>query len=215
MSEKFLTANPFRQSPLVKVGDTDITKIYRQMGYAIHRFNQCESSFAYLYNRLANPALEGDILLRSFGVIVSNQTRRYVIEEAAASYFRKHKAANAPIAKRITKLLEIYKDASSRRNDIAHGGVYGANKVVIRKSHGATVMPTEWFLTPIPTASNKRDPLSFGPRDGMRYRYNAGEIEKLANNFELLEASVTQARDQLREFAEKLPQEDSAQQKER
>jgi len=176
------------------------------MGYAIHLFNDCESTFVYLYAAMANPLPTDDVLARSFGSIISTTTKRQVIQEAADSFFRYH--PNNDLKKQVNRLLVLFKDAASRRNEIAHGYVCSLRRTkVVNKKH--VPLPDEWFLVPTETASNKRGPLSFATMGDMKYRYNSREIEKFATNLEALRNFAEQVRVLLRQFQKTLHQENT------
>ena len=114
--------------------------------------------------------------MRAFGTIIAPATRREMILEACDAYFAVHK--NDALKAATRHLLNLYKDAAARRNEIAHANVMGElrHEVV---NNAAVPLPTVWFLVPPLFATRKTEMFAQGPK----YRYSAHDIGQFTHCF--------------------------------
>jgi hypothetical protein len=141
---------------------------------ALDRWQRCEVSLGVPYASLV--ALPGNDrpAKESFGAVTSTTTRASMILTACDAHFRDQ--AEDGLSAEVGQILTLYKEAASRRNEIAHGVASGRTKprTIPRR--------IEWFLVP-PAFSKKSSPLRAGQPD---YRYSNKELTRFANAFEQL-----------------------------
>jgi len=170
-----LDPNPFAKSVLAPVGNDSATDIYVAVGLALDRWEHCEMSFASLYSALIG-AIDGNyVQMRAFGVITAPTTRYGMIWEANDARFDHGEHL---LRKRGRSLLNLYKDAASRRNEIAHAMVMGD----VLPNGDKPPLPPIWFLVPPRFSTRKIEPGTTKPK----YRYSSREIRHFTACFEEL-----------------------------
>ncbi len=92
-------------------------------------------------------------------------------------------------------LLKLYKDAATRRNEIAHAMVMGTSQFKIENNR-AIPLPTSWFLVPPLFATKKNEMFAAGPK----YRYSTREISSFSRCFEELAARAANLSPAIRAF---------------
>jgi hypothetical protein len=194
-----LDPNPFANSVLASQGDSAARDIYTDVGFAMDRWEHCETSFGVLYSALVKPEGGNHILMRSFGMITASRTRQQMIQAACDAYFATYK--NDDLKKKVRHLLNLYGDAAARRNEIAHALVMGeARHKVVDKV--AVPLPTVWFLVPPLFATRKTEMHMQGPK----YRYSTRELSHFTKCFEELSARVMALTQSIRAFYASLPE---------
>jgi hypothetical protein len=118
-------ASPWDIRPPSKIGESDDSMIFDAVGRALTEWEGVENTCAQLFAILVSANQRQAYLapaVRAYGSIVSVQSKKTMLREAATSYFARRKA-KSHFQKQIIDLLEEYFLASNRRNEIAHGSV--------------------------------------------------------------------------------------------
>lgn len=188
-----LEPNPFAKSIFASDGDPVARNTFTSVGAALSAWEHCEASFGALYSAFVKPTGGNHIVMRAYGTILAAGTRREMIAEAAEAYFGIFPSPG--LAARVKKLLNLYKDAAARRNEIAHGMVMsGALPIDLRK--------VEYFLVPGLFASNKRDLAS----QWTKYRLGTKEIDHYRACFDELGSRAGALMQDVRVFYDALPE---------
>ena len=194
-----LDPNPFAKPCLTKKGDANARDIYTSVGFALDRWEHCEISFATIYSALVAPDGETHALMRAYGTIMAPATRKDMMWEANDAYFGTHK--NDELKAKTRHMLNLYKDAAARRNEIAHGIVSGQDKVVVVGNKGK-LLNTEWFLRPSLFSTRKTE-LFY---NGEKYRYGSKDIDHFSHCFQTLSDRAMKLKQSIREFYASLPE---------
>jgi len=175
-----------RPSPPSSQGDTDTTKLYAAVGYALSSWEALEATLCTLFIILTGaselPAVNSTIR-RAYGAFGFNSGRRQAVRFAAEVYFGSH----WPSAKtELNKLLKHVENASQRRDDMAHGYVAGFKTG--ETDHGAFLIPPEY---------NSRMTYAFsqGDRDTFslaraKYRFTSNDIKRYSDQFDQLRQQI-------------------------
>lgn len=194
-----LDPNPFAKPLFAKTGDKLARDIYTSVGFALDRWERCEISFGTLYSCLVKPEGSNHTLMRAFGVISAASTRFEMIWHATDAFFAAH--PNEDLRAETRHLLNIYKSAAARRNEIAHAVVDG-NMPYIVENKEAVLLPTVWFLVPPLFATRKTEMFARGPK----YRYSTKEIGQFTACFEELGTRAMNLMQRIRSFYAASPQ---------
>lgn len=206
MTKDALDPNPFAKALLAKEGNATAREIYTSVGFALDRWEHCEVSFATIYSALVKPVGSNHILMRAFGVVTASNARREMILEACDAYFAYRK--NDKLKAETRHLLNLYKDAAARRNEIAHATVMGQTSHTIVENV-AVPLPTKWFLVPPIFATRKNQLLSdiSEPFAGLpKFRYSTREIDHFSSCFDELGSRASKMMQAIRAFYETLPE---------
>lgn len=117
-------------------GDSDWKKIWQAVGMALSAWEYVEEECALLFSVLVDSKSEA--AYRAYGCIVSNSTRREMLQHSAESFFEIHKVIDGDRTF-FYDLMKHLEKGSSIRNEIAHGAVLGI--IIKKQSH-------EYFLLP-------------------------------------------------------------------
>lgn len=167
-------------------GDSGADRIYHAVGCALSAWEEADQALAHLFLVLSEPstAVTPGALLRTYGTIFGNAGRREAVtavaEVALAQYWHVK-----PIKGSITNIKTAFENASSRRDDIAHGYALGSIKVDNRE-YGAFLVPPEYnakFTYPFMQAGE----LGFLKA---RYRYTSEDIYGFARKFNELRNTI-------------------------
>jgi len=142
---------------------------------ALDKWEVVENEFAFLFKifvESASPAAS-----RAYGAIASSSGRRDALEQAAEIYFRSHVTPEEKQDKFVT-LLKHLAQASTRRNEIAHGMVVHVEIDTV--DEGSFLVPadynsrkTEPWGVPMKKKGKPREKFDFLRTD---YRYVADDI---------------------------------------
>jgi hypothetical protein len=156
--------NPFNQRPEKAANcDPEAAKIYEAVGRCLSQWELCESGFANVYATLIKPPSSYPAF-RSFGAVLSARGRRSLIEEAADVFWNSFPGGSLQTS--LKDLLNLYIDASARRNDVAHG---------------ITQHETDGYYWVANYHSHKNDIAQTSP-----YKYNSAQILVFASDFQSL-----------------------------
>lgn len=193
MPKDLLDPNPFAKPIMAKTGNLTAREIYTSVGFALDRWERCEIGFAVIYGALILPAGDDHVLHRAFGTITAPTTRQEMIWNAGDAYFARHK--NHELHANLRHLLNLYKSAAPRRNEIAHAMVDGVTsyKVV---NNAAVPLPTAWFLVPSIFSTRKTEMHMAGPK----YRLSSVEIAHFTACFEELGNRALKTSREIRAF---------------
>jgi hypothetical protein len=193
-----LQPNPFAKPIFAEKGNKTAREIYTAVGFALDRWEHCDVSFAVVYSALVKPRGGNHTLMRAFGTIAAPKTKKEMTWEACDAYFAS--MANDGLRARTRKLLNLYSDASARRNEIAHACVMAEAKFHL-VNNAAVPLPNEWFLVPPLFASRKNEMFAQGPK----YRYSTVEIAHFTKCFEELHARASKLSQDIRAFFDQSP----------
>jgi hypothetical protein len=200
MPKDILNPNPFANPLIAKRGDKSPSEIHLAVGMALDNWEHCEASFATIYSALVKPEGSDDMLMRAFGTIAAPATRREMTWEACDAYFSYH--PNKALKAEVRHLLNLYKDAAARRNEIAHGNVIGLS----------LPLPTTWYLAPAIYSTRKTHMLPTDMKEPFggvhKYRYSTREIFRFISCFQALDKRASAAMRSIRDFYKSLPEKD-------
>jgi len=172
-----------------KTGDSSAEAVYRAVGMFLTRWEGLEQTFAFLFQRFVEGS---NAAKRAYGTIMSNRGRIDALRAAAESYLVMHTETRDDLKDRLDRLIEHFRHAASRRNDVAHGVV-----------HSVTVddVGQGYFLLPPEYNSGKRDLFPDRKKAAIdklsifgKYRYTSLEILELMDR-------VTRYGDAVHEYA--------------
>ena len=199
IAKDVLEPNPFAKAPLAEGGNPTAQEIYTGVGLALDRWEHCDISIATVYSALVKPEGSNHALMRAFGTISSPNAKREMTWEACDAFFASY--PNDDLKKTTRHLLSLYRDAASRRNNIAHAMVMGEARYKL-VDNKAVPLPTIWFLVPPLFATRKNEIFARGPK----YRYSTREISHFTSCFEELGARASKLAQNIRSFYEALPE---------
>lgn len=191
--DNVLESNPFKKSVYAKIGNPVAKDIYTSVGYALTQWELSEASLGSLFTAFVKPTGGNHLAYRAFGAVLVSGSRREMILEAAEVYFTFF--SNEALLKRIDKLMDIYSDASRRRDEIAHGVVMSEPLMPDR--------PPVYFLIPSFYASRKLDVL---PPFRSKYRFSSKELDHYAKCFGELGARAGKLMQDVHTFYQSLPE---------
>lgn len=180
-----LKPNPFKRQVFARRGDGGKGELYAAVGVALDRWERCQVRFAELYRALAAPDDGGDVALRAFAFVNDANSKRLMLAEAAQAAF--HDDADDDLVRRVQDALALHRDATLRRNEIAHAAVMREARYKI--VNGVTVARTPfWYLVPALTAVHADLFADQRPR----YRFALRDVVRISEGFEQLgqEASL-------------------------
>lgn len=197
-----LDPNPFANPILAEKGNHTAREIYVDVGFSLDRWEHCDTDFAVLYSALIGAGDSNYALMQAFGMIFGPKTKKDMMWAANDAAFHARQSDDeetswqrAAFKKEVRKLLNLYMDAASRRNEIAHAMVMGqpTYKVVEKV---AVPLPTVWFLVPPLFATKKNEPHMGGPK----YRYSTKELSHFTKCFEELSTRASRVTQAIRAF---------------
>lgn len=157
-------------------GDADSAAIFYAVGMTLSKWEVLEQHFAFLFQRFVEGSWAAK---RAYGSIMSNSGRRDAISAAAEQYFVMDRPARGDLQSRLNRVLNHFKDAGSRRNELAHGVV---TKVSIDNvDHGFFLVPPEYNSnkTLVVGSVLSNTPDKFSPMR-WKYRYTNQDILELS-----------------------------------
>ncbi len=163
-----------------KKGDDTNTKTFAAVGNALSQWEWLEGNLALLYSALVGSGQdEGFAAMRSYGSIVSFQSRCKMLEAASEIYFAI--LPDSILQEALDEHLKNAERLSARRNEIAHGIV----QLYVADVEEAKLM-SSYALVPAYYATRKR---RFAAKDlGLQlttatYIYSSVEINNFAGAF--------------------------------
>ncbi|WP_131194049.1 hypothetical protein [Lichenihabitans psoromatis] len=112
--------NEFSQAlPIADEGSGSPEIIYLAVGHALTTWEGTEQAFAHLFARFIRPLRGSFVARRAFGAVQSSSGRSSLIDEAAEVFFRDFPSNDMQL--RFRTVMKTYKDATAKRNQIAHG----------------------------------------------------------------------------------------------
>ncbi|MBY0300040.1 MAG: hypothetical protein K2X71_29055 [Methylobacterium sp.] len=179
----------FHPLPPEPNGDKSKTPIFTAVGQALNSWEHVEGQIASLYGVLLGTSIPVGAI-RAYGAIATFNARQSMVNAASAALF--HYQKNDTLRDAIKYTLEnVCKDASARRNEIAHG-------IVIKRARGSG-SSGGYFLTAGLYSSLKRD-----MRFEAKYEYTSRQIKNYAHLFDKLTTSVSQLTDAVLDFQDSL-----------
>jgi len=161
--------NTFKRPALAETGDKEPNAFFHAVGEALNEWENTEKSFAHIFSKLVAPRASGFAAQRAYGTIIANPVHRQMIAAAAEIFFRNFPDAAAE--SELSQLLKWYGDASSRRNDFAHGIVGGD---IINGTHFYFLVPNTWG------SRSRKMNLE------IEYRYSSEQIQDFKDRFRQL-----------------------------
>ena len=169
-------------------GDASGDLIAQAVGYALSHWEQADQALADLFVRVTE--ISGPITIsavrRAYGSIESNTGRRNAVLAAGEIYFGAY-WNNKHIKQSLVDIINAVQWGSKRRDDIAHGIIWGLITVA-GVGYGAFLMPPE-YNTGRTHASvvDEPDPLRFTKT---KYRYTSKDIWSVAEKFMILRKTI-------------------------
>jgi hypothetical protein len=174
--------------PKASSGDADWKPIWQAVGAALSAWEYIEEECALLFSALVESNSEA--AYRAYGCVVSNSTKREMLENSAEVFFSTHKIIESDEIY-FYDLMKHLQKAASFRNEIAHGAVMGV----------PTKRGNEYFLLPPIYNSRKTirqntEVAAIEPRvlSRAKYRYTAQDVNNLSHKFEWLNRAFTSYR---------------------
>lgn len=167
-----------------KIGESDPNKIFLQVGIALTTWEGVEENFCGLLDVFSG--IRSVALPRIYGAIVSSNARSEAMSAAAEVFFEKF--GDKPSSDTYALLIKHYKDALTRRNEIAHGRVISFTSNDKRYGH-FLIAPIYWTkkTKSLTTFSKQRmeKKNGIGGLDGINseYRYVSSDIAIYTNKF--------------------------------
>ena len=177
-----LPKNSFERIPPVEVGDTRPERIWLAVGAALSTWESTEDAFAYLFAFTINPITTSYAARRSYGKLMSGNSRRDLIEGSLEVFWRDiHKEAWTEERQEVLQndcksLIKMHQDAMARRNEFAHGIV--ASLPLGRSPNRLVLAPAFYNHT-----KRKIDLVEI-------YRHNSQTIMGFRKKFQALEGDV-------------------------
>lgn len=155
-----------------KTGDSNDGMIFDAVGRALTEWEGVENTCAQLFAILVSANQRQAYLapaVRAYGSIVSVQSKKTMLREAATAYFARREN-KSHFQRQMIDLLEEYVLASNRRNEIAHGCV--KNFFVTEKTKGHRTRQAAIGLYLAPSFYN---PKKFKD-EALTYRYISSDL---------------------------------------
>lgn len=149
---------------LADKGNKTYDALYRAIGRAMTQWAMVEESLERIFVTLLSP--EGIGASRVFGSVLSLRARTEMVD--ASANMELHRLGKHDLLKDLTTRTELIRQASGRRNDIAHG-------VPNKRSYGC-------FIEPPMSSPRQSDKHAILPK----FRYNSGNVNDFAKKFTLL-----------------------------
>lgn len=129
----FAMPNPWDRPPKATSANADQNDIFRAVGQALSAWESVEHYIARIFAVLVAEKISGppyatsadgsSPAARAYGSVISFQGRATMVEAAANAFFYTHPHPEFP--GRLRKLMKTAVGWTARRNDVAHGIVYG------------------------------------------------------------------------------------------
>jgi hypothetical protein len=166
--------NPWDRPPWPDRGEEECEPIYLAVGHALSQWADLEECISDLFVFFVGQEEETESpAVRAYTSIDGVRNRIAMVRSAADAWFERF--PDCAFRENTFDALRICQEWSSRRNEIAHG-----TTDLPVGTPGAT-----WFL--YPGYLTKRRKTS---RNKAEFRYNADQIEKMADGFEKMEVKL-------------------------
>ena len=178
--------NPFCNPVLSTRPDRHQNETFKGVGQALSAFESVETAIALLYADFVAPTGTNGIILYSFSAINTANQRRNLTELAANAYFSA--VVSEALHNKTTRALTLYKNASERRNEVAHGAVVGHPEKPFNPDSSQDFIqisnenPAYYYLV-LPMFSSRKREAFFAAE---KYRYAKVDLRELAHNFTML-----------------------------
>lgn len=188
-------ADYWDRPPSRKDGDTGLDGIFRVVGMALTAWEMAEQALADLYLVLAEAdgAATANAIARTYGSIESNTGRRNAITSVAEVYFHPHFSEDY-VSRPFNELLTHIRNASKRRDDIAHGITQriGASTKEGYIIYGCFLLPVDYNNSRTNAFANRSVTDPDFPFNFMRghYRYTSEDILSFAEKFSALRLAI-------------------------
>jgi hypothetical protein len=209
-------ATPQKLPEVCKRGDPTPEVIYEAAGYALSRWEVLQEMIAQIFYLLVDAeqmdSLTKIAMRRVYGFLTTIKGQADAI--MAAHNARIPLDKDRPLRDRINDLLKTARKEANKRNNIAHGIIYGifAEPVgadpIAFAAHGGPIdkvqvtykgetrdVPLMWLLAPPAyNAARNKLPTSFlsGNEELQDYRYNAAKIRQITDTWDRLISDATQ-----------------------
>lgn len=165
--------NPWDRPPWPAKGEEEPEPIYLAVGRALSAWAEVEECISYLFVFFVGKRITNSPAVRAYTSIDGVKNRIEMVRQAAEAWFEQFESC--PGKDNTLEVLNACQGWSSRRNEIAHG-----NADLPVDTPEAT-----WFLYPGYLTRKRRT-----ERNDADFRYNAAQIEQIANGFESLEITI-------------------------
>lgn len=194
------TPNPWDPLPILNIGDSDASELYRAIGQALTVWERLDDNIGILFAVLVNSrqgAAEA-----AFGMVQSIEQQLRMVSAAADRIYPKIQNAQTlemeapPIRTEIAQLINDLVHLAGCRNNIAHGIVTHFQTTSTDKDGVSTETDHGVFLIPGHTNTKKRPSSEHqlarlqehgfdrAPQHLNSYAYTAAQVNTFANHFE-------------------------------
>jgi hypothetical protein len=170
--------------PRAEHGETDDEIIFTAVGRALSAWTEAEEAIAYLFAFFVEAGKIDAPALRAYSTVFGVKNRIKMVRHAADAWFDDVECC--PHKCNPYSALRACEHWADRRNDLAHGAV----------DLSTDDLPAGWFL--FPGYFTKKRPM----RGPALFRYNANQINVLAENFGILRERLKKIFDELKEWRE-------------
>lgn len=189
MNDEPLNPNPFSKPVISTRPNKDKNSLFRAIGFTLHTWEQTEAAIGLLYVTIAAPShdrIVDNVILSSLSAVNAPNSKRIMIELAADAYFHQNPAPE--LYDRLSRILKLYKSASVRRNEIAHG--MALEQVTIDIVYNT--VDEAYYLAPSYLSATKRE-----ISGKAKYQYGSRDLLEMARNYKLLGNQITRLRNDI------------------
>lgn len=178
-------------------GDKDATVIYEAVGYALSIWEGLETVIAALFKVLVES--KTNAASRAYGGVGSHTARLDLLKNAAEAFFIVHNVSKEHQSE-FNKLTSHLKDASGRRNEIAHG--YVVHHTYNNKEVGCFLFPPNYNTRKTKPAISIEEIRAMPDDDPFvlstaKYRYTRSDILEFVEKFFLLKKWAYEVRNSM------------------
>jgi hypothetical protein len=173
--QRFLSHPPnhWDPPPAPPIGNRSVRVIHEAVGNALSQWEWVEYFLAGIFHTLIES--HSHAAKRAYGILTGSPVKADSIREASAVFFMFHQDRfSEEDQSALAKLLGSYREASARRNDIAHG--WPVYIKIDNKSKGT-------FLQAPDYNTRRTNPIKFRSSLGSSYSYSKSEIMEITEKF--------------------------------
>jgi hypothetical protein len=173
--------NPWDRPTWPDQGEDECQPIYLAVGRALSQWADLEECISDLFVFLVGQEEADSPAVRAYTSIDGARNRIAMVRSAAEAWFER--CPHCPLKDNVFEILRVCQEWSARRNEIAHG---------------STDLPVDtpdatWFLYPGYLTKRRK-----ASRNKAEFRYNADQVERMADGFERVEIKLWELIESLR-----------------
>jgi len=179
--------NPWDRPAWPDHGEDECEPIYLAVGHALSQWADVEECISDFFVFFIGQEEADSPAIRAYTSIDGARNRIGMVRSAAEAWFERF--PGCPLKENVFEAFRVCQEWSARRNEIAHG-----TTDLPVDTPGAT-----WFLYPGYLTKRRQT-----DRNKAEFRYNAKQIEQMANDFEQVEIRLWQLIASLRAWRREL-----------